>query len=696
MTTYVYEPLDHSKAQTRLVTIPALRNLDESAPLQVSIHTVTIPRRYLETSLESALEEVNLNYEESGIRKPEFVALSYVWGSPDDPSEVFVDSAPEGANKVSITRNLDVALRHMRSKIEQPVVFWIDAICIDQGNLAERSYQVGFMDSIYTIAEGTSIWLGPEENNSSRAIDILCYLGERVSINANGRFERAPRAPPREPEEPIWESPDEESPYGEDDWLALVSFLERPWFTRVWVQQEIALADEAQLQCGTRLFDWDYFQVAVRCLLQKPLNPWVTNDLGRRIVKVRPNVLSICSVSLRGYRYDGLRYSLRGVRCTDPRDMIYGVRSLLTTWDKKLGIRPNYSLEAVDVFMDVCVRIVERESRTYFLKSCELSSILLPNLPSWVPDWSTSTKAYIYMDNPWSACGFVSANAKYLGRKILRVSGIQVDEITTIRDLYDRADDSLYPETRSVLLKYIWNCRPEQDRIDSPYRHKHWQSMMDAYCRTFTRDSFLETWYPEKRYGIEAPSFDQAKEALWKIWSMDEEMTEIYDLEDDPLIVSFIRYCRSCYECCFFTTKDGYVGLASPDAELGDIISVILGCDYPVILRKDCPSTTEPDETTWKVVGACYTHGLMSGEAIYGSLPSHYRAVSCAGSVDPICGLGRGLLDSRTDELKTDPAAVLEEFGIRPSSWTREPHRLEVSESVLQDAGVKLRDFLLV
>lgn len=694
MTTYIYEPLDHSKAQIRLVTIPGLGNLDESAPLHISIHIVTIPRRCLKTSLESALQSVDLNYEDSDIEKPDFLALSYVWGSPDDPSEVFVDSAPQGANTISITRNLDVALRTIRSSSDQPEVFWIDAICIDQGNLEERSYQVAFMDSIYTVCRDTIVWLGPEADDSDHAVDILLHVGQRVSVKGDGTMERHPGAPPRRLKEPIWESLDEPMPFGDFDMRALTSFFERPWFTRMWVRQEIALGKRAIILCGTRVLPWDIFEDGARCLMRKEMNPSLPRHLHNRYKQTNRIVINIYYASYQAYHYETLRMDNRDVSCTDPRDMIYGVRSLLSKQDKKLGVQPNYTLEAADVFMDVCVQIVERQSRTYFLTSCEVSSVSVPNLPSWVPDWSTEMTAITSLQNPWSACGFISAKAAYLGDKVLGVSGIPIDEITSIRDLYDYADDAPYKD-KSVLITHIWRCCPGKDRIHSPYDQK--QSMLDAYCRTFTGDRFFETWYAAVK-GYEEETFDKLKETLWKIWSMDEDLTELNNLATDPLIETFIRKCSSCWESCLFITKDGYIGLSPPVIELGDIISVILGCDFPVILRKDPSSTTEPDGTRWKIVGACYTNGLMSGQAIYGSLPSHYRAVHFDKAADDerICGRGCALLDSRTNNLKTDPAAVLEEFGIKPSSWTREPHRLEVSDIVLRDAGVKLQDFLLV
>jgi hypothetical protein len=688
MTTYIYEPLDYGKAQIRFLKLwPAP---DYSDPIRISLLNATLPPSRLATSLESALEAIDLDSKDPKIDTNEFIALSYVWGSPVDPQQVFVKSAPEGAHTISITRNLDVALRNIRLDSGY-LLMWIDAICIDQGNPEERSHQISLMDSIYTNGK-VIVWLGPEEDDSDRALNIISYLGRRVLWNDDGDIERHPHSPPREPDEPIWESLDEVLPYDEEGLGAIISLFERPWFTRLWIRQEIALADTAILQSGRGVLDWILFQNAATCLCRKRLNLSRPFDLNQRLAQVTPTIINICDVNLFSYQYETLRDENRGVRFTDPRDMIYGVGSLLSREDKKLGVRPDYSLEAADVFMDVCVRIVERQSRTYFLNTCELSSISVPNLPSWAPDWSGPMTAQRLLTSPWSSCGFISANATYLGNRVLRVSGIQIDKIESIRNLYDDVHDEPVKDLQ-VVIDYIWRCYPEYGSIDSPYDEK--QSILDAYCRTFACDRFCEGFSPPND---QRPTFDEAKEALKKIWSMDEDWTGFDDLRNDPSIRRFISTCGYCVGRCFLTTKQGYVGLAPLGSQPGDIISVILGCDFPVILRQELSSGTKPSETRWKVVGVCYVNGLMSGEAIYGSLPSHYRAVRCTEAADDkdICGNACALLDSRTNDLKTDPAAVLKEFGIKPDVWSREPHRLEVSEAVLREAGVELRDFFLV
>ena len=58
----------------------------------------------------------------------------------------------------------------------------------------------------------------------------------------------------------------------------------------------------------------------------------------------------------------------------------------------------------------------------------------------------------------------------------------------------------------------------------------------------------------------------------------------------------------------FFVSKDGYFGLAPPDAQEGDRIAVLFGVNVPFILRKI--------GLNYQIVGESYVHGLMNGEIV--------------------------------------------------------------------------------
>jgi hypothetical protein len=100
----------------------------------------------------------------------QYEALSYVWGEKEPP--FFIECENE---LIKITKNCHEALQHLRLPHE-PRTLWIDAICIDQSSITERSHQVGLMGEIYRNAEVVIGWLGPATEHTVATMWILGML----------------------------------------------------------------------------------------------------------------------------------------------------------------------------------------------------------------------------------------------------------------------------------------------------------------------------------------------------------------------------------------------------------------------------------------------------------------------------------------------------------------------------------------
>lgn len=192
----------------------------ELGPTEIRI--VEIQPGEFDDPIEMRLKVVDIKDE------PVYDALSYVWKLDDDlvdteseassgaQSENFVDTqeslyeakiVTDGIFFVPLGANLEAAIRHLRPKNSPPsaaCVLWIDAICIDQGNLLERNHQVNLMKDIYASARQVLIWLGRRSGKSDFALQVL----------RDGRLH-------------------EEK--GEELLSAMWYVLSRKWFSRVWV-----------------------------------------------------------------------------------------------------------------------------------------------------------------------------------------------------------------------------------------------------------------------------------------------------------------------------------------------------------------------------------------------------------------------------------------------------------------------------
>ncbi|KAF2108757.1 heterokaryon incompatibility protein-domain-containing protein, partial [Lophiotrema nucula] len=93
----------------------------------------------------------------------QFEALSYCWGDPKAQEVIFVNGT-----QLAVTKNLSTALLALRDS-ETPRTFWVDALCINQHELAEKAFQVPLMGAIYGSASKTVIWLGESDEKSRKA-----------------------------------------------------------------------------------------------------------------------------------------------------------------------------------------------------------------------------------------------------------------------------------------------------------------------------------------------------------------------------------------------------------------------------------------------------------------------------------------------------------------------------------------------
>jgi hypothetical protein len=175
-----------------------------------------------------------------------YEALSYTWGSMHCTERIWLDG-----KELHVTSNLRKALRYLQLK-ECDRVLWVDALCINQWNNDEKSHQVRQMGDIYRTAERVVVWLGLPTYDTNVTIDTLQVLYEQSN-------ETALRS--KDAKDPAWSSlwakvkSLQREKYDDLDTTlsnGLSDLLSRPWFDRVWVLQEVANAQSAIIQCGTR------------------------------------------------------------------------------------------------------------------------------------------------------------------------------------------------------------------------------------------------------------------------------------------------------------------------------------------------------------------------------------------------------------------------------------------------------------
>lgn len=107
--------------------------------------------------IRSNFEYVSLAAESLPLQR--YTTVSYCWGDSGTNEVILVNGY-----LVSVPLSAAQVIRRFRQK-DFTCTLWVDAVCIDQSNAAEKSWQVGLMASIYMMSTFNFIYLGDGANN---------------------------------------------------------------------------------------------------------------------------------------------------------------------------------------------------------------------------------------------------------------------------------------------------------------------------------------------------------------------------------------------------------------------------------------------------------------------------------------------------------------------------------------------------
>ncbi|KAI0896325.1 heterokaryon incompatibility protein-domain-containing protein [Annulohypoxylon nitens] len=314
----------------------------------------------------------------------EYEALSYVWGEATVTSSITLNGKP-----FQVTTNLENALRALRFPKKKRVV-WIDAICINQTSIPERNQEVRRMGEIYSRAKNVIVWLGLiDEPDNIHHID-----DGRVSNKLRGLLDTLADLKPEDAEAAAVVLDRTGDPFYALQLLH--NFFSRPWFNRIWVLQEIALAKMATIVYGDMSISWDRFEQALDAMRRLQLGRYT--HLWRLSGATRADSIWRCRMRTRSYETEGKSSPLhleladylwqtRFYERTEPRDRLFGILGLVKSdmrGEKLLEI--DYMKPITDVFRDLSIFMIKNGMLPQVLCSIAKS---MDGLPSWASLWSS-------------------------------------------------------------------------------------------------------------------------------------------------------------------------------------------------------------------------------------------------------------------------------------------------------------------
>jgi hypothetical protein len=567
---------------------------------------------------------------------PEYEALSYCWGEEIETTPIQVNE-----QTLYITKTLRSALFRLRNP-DRSRTIWVDAICINQDDIEERGEQVKIMREIYSSASRTVVWLGVADEDSDTAFDICEQLVE--DAQTPGYSGASFNAENNAPERTEIDKNDESVP----------NLLARSWWTRVWVVQEIVLAKDALVVCGKKEMDWRQFCLAIETGRLREI--WETLLLG--LVEGNNDFSFYQSIATmqRPVEADsvadqllGLLIHVRQREATDARDKVFSVLGMLGRSPKELGIVPDYHASAENIFTNTAVAIIKGSGHLDIL-GLAITNVNSPNLPSWIPSWDNTGQipSPLRFDargkrRTTSASGGSLATPDFVNDTVLVLSGHRIDDIQELAEVLPRVNEDDWedsedlPEDAGVIasLKSAFNdfSGISRNLLSLTLRLTtfiNWETFADiskndqeiVYWRTVSgADTLDDSGTMEASYKEWYASLAPVRKLIqWRI----DKITPAAMFKS----FGFIGYLRTTWEKYpefgrlvaahatgrrLAKTGQGSLCLVPAETVQGDSIILVKGGRFPLVVRGVGEHIDGKKE--WNLVGECYMHGIMNGEA---------------------------------------------------------------------------------
>jgi hypothetical protein len=546
-----------------------------------------------------------------------YETVSYAWGDKSQREYLFVNGVHINAPASSVK-----VLRRIRLLHKSRVV-WIDAICINQTDIEERSQQVEIMGLIYARTVRNLIWLGEEDCDTASAIysiaaisidikheakdsdrlrDILypSHLSQRASNAAGGM---GPRISVTDLTVEV-------------DQRALRRFFSSAWFSRLWVCQEASLSPESVCYKGS--FECDVKDVLKAALWIRykqrhlpltwdacteraaDLADWADRNIGYIRTVYGSTVPP-------GIALASLLWSLRNFEAGDPRDRVYAVIGLCEAYSQtRTNIVPNYGTDTADafraatkfiiedtgdlrIFRDICRRLDDKDESTF---------------TTWVPryDWKrdNSREPYRLITVGQNADGGerMAMNQHSGPGELLILRGLDLDTIRC-RTATPRESD-----TAATILHFLNSV----EQLVACTVEGVPQATRNIIAKIL-RGGRLAA---DPNAGEDGDVYTEFKRLLVQQAAQSAHGMAKGATGDGGVAAFRTAFTLTCHARCFFRTDSGYLGVGPHTLQVGDAVTIIYGSSLPLILRR---STTHIGE--FQLVGVSYVYGIMNGEAVH-------------------------------------------------------------------------------
>lgn len=629
---YQYEPL--KRGQMRLLELwPGLGNTQ----IRSLLHAVSI---YL---YDDRMAKAGVSYIHC------YDAISYVWGKGPKTETIIC-----GDSRLRVTSNLANALRRFRDA-SHTIFLWVDAICINQMDLDELAEQVQLMGLIYYNARKVRIWLGFDDEpvyTADHAATLIRKFTDPYHAEQNNDA--------RSLSERIF------SQHTDSDnvkWAALHRLLDREWFKRVWVVQELGLSRDATFYCGSTEITRNQLYDFVHLLEHSRSGLLISYDIDLRMLRLGQRYqratwatdrIKLGSGAREAETYLDLLSKTRGLRCTDQRDSIYAFLGHPSAFKKHKFddgpyqsypdnfydnrppiIRPNYDISAtfLRACTDLAINLVNDQGLGLQLLAhvAHDERTITLNVPSWVPLWDVLVQSSHFhsYEKLYNASGSLQTTSVriYTPTGDPCRSRMSLRALPLARVLYTTAEpatlsvqtlvETLFPErvAGSSYLKLhalAWPIATSRLRNAA----NDWPALaMTLTAGLITTDTHLVPVHAEGHLSRHVRGLESF------LRRYERGPPQIQCSKDDDIAENFhMDIGRAGYSRSFYFTSDSQFGLAPMITQEGDEVWLPMGATMPFVLRP-------LSKSVFRIIGQTYLHGLMHREAISSVSSSSFQTI---------------------------------------------------------------------
>ncbi|KAJ3526792.1 hypothetical protein NM208_g7903 [Fusarium decemcellulare] len=522
--------------------------------------------------------------------QPQYEALSYVWGDNTTSIQIWIND-----QCFMIGSNLYGVLTELRAEKSPCRVLWVDAICINQLDIPEKSQQVARMTEIYQKASSTIMWIGKEEQSLRSALLDILNLNKEPWCSDPERFDGRSLT------------------VGSQIISSMEAVMSQPYFSRSWITQEIVVSRCPVIVAGSCKVKFEEISSAFYSvnMLQPGASKYAAqfvalDTIRMAIMKTRANKHEVAKVNNNQPRADlpddrrlnhntgrgptvlpdltQLLVSERDRGATDARDKVYAL----------LGINgiagcsqfsPDYTRTASELYTAVAAQLIQQSNGLRILSASQPRYSNL-DIPSWVPDWSQPWRGGIDRRDSFSSGKsfnpHLCVNTK---NKTISLYGVKVD---TIRQM-----------------------------LRTPFMDWEYMDIVDPLADVLEREA--EKLGFRRQFLYEEPAVTLLQVLVAGrgpfVMSKDLHRNDNYSCTGEVQWNSHNLHKRRWdrfkdnlawleNEWDMFETAHGHFGLAPTCIIPGDSVWILGGGNVPFTLR-------QREQGGYKLIGECYLNGFM-------------------------------------------------------------------------------------